>query len=85
MQCKDIPDIPILTFLLSNKGKFCTRHRVCLAMPNDTPDKLLLAKMKMLIRRGLVEGCTCGCRGDFRITEKGEALIEEHEHNGRIV
>ena len=89
MQCKDIPDIPILKFLLSKKGQWCTRHRsyersVCLAMPRNAPDKLVLAKMKMLIRRGLVKGCTCGCRGDFEITEKGESLIEDQEHNGRM-
>ena len=89
MQCTDIPDIPILKFLRSNKGKWCTRHggydhSVCLAMPSDTPCKLVLAKMKMLVRRDLVRGCACGCRGDFEITEKGESLIEEQEHNGRI-
>ena len=89
MQCKDIPDIPILKFLLSNKGTWCNwyrgyDHSVCLAMPNDTPCKLVLAKMKTLIRRGLVKGCTCGCRGDFEITEKGESLLDSVEHNGRI-
>jgi hypothetical protein len=52
MQCKDIPKIPILKFL---------------------------------IKRGLVSGCTCGCRGDFEITQKGldflmaKILQEEYE------
>ena len=33
------------------------------------------AKMRALIRRGLVEGCECGCRGDFVLTDKGRALL----------
>jgi hypothetical protein len=44
-------------------------------MPKDTPPKLKLAKMQSLHRRGLVGGCTCGCRGDFEITDKGLAAI----------
>ena len=29
------------------------------------PLKVVLAKAKALIRRGLITGCACGCRGDF--------------------
>ena len=80
MQCKDIPDMPILKFLLSHKGRWCNwifgdDRDVHLAMPKDTPEKLVLAKMKTLMKRGLVEGCDCGCRGDFEITEKGEQYL----------
>jgi hypothetical protein len=79
-KCKDIPDQPILEFLLSHKGKWCNwyfgdERDVHLAMPASTPEKLVLAKMRMLIRRGVVTGCPCGCRGDFEITEKGEASL----------
>ncbi|SEL12515.1 hypothetical protein SAMN05216359_105285 [Roseateles sp. YR242] len=45
------------------------------AMPPDLPQRLVLAKMNMLIRRGLVDGCACGCRGDFQITERGRAML----------
>jgi hypothetical protein len=31
------------------------------------PDKVVLAKAKRLVKRGLISGCTCGCRGDFEI------------------
>lgn len=31
------------------------------------PDKVVLAKAKALIRRKVIDGCTCGCRGDFTI------------------
>mgnify|MGYP001557831307 FL=1 len=39
------------------------------------PEKVMLAKCASLIRRGLIDGCACGCRGDFRITEKGRELL----------
>lgn len=32
---------------------------------DDMPRKVVQAKAKSLIRRGLADGCTCGCRGDF--------------------
>lgn len=79
MKCKDIPDAPILEFLKALDGTwanwyFGNENDVGLAMPPDVPEKLKLAKMRMLIRRGLVDGCACGCRGDFVITEKGNLL-----------
>lgn len=84
MQCKNIPDLPILQFL-AKQNRWTTHYdsnpergmpSVGTAMPPNTPIKLRLAKMGMLIRRGLVSGCTCGCRGDFEITDKGRALLE---------
>lgn len=29
------------------------------------PEKLVLAKASKMIRRGRLDGCACGCRGDF--------------------
>lgn len=31
------------------------------------PWKVVLAKAKRLVRRDLIDGCTCGCRGDFQV------------------
>jgi hypothetical protein len=31
------------------------------------PEKVVLAKAKRLMRRGLISGCACGCRGDFEV------------------
>ena len=45
------------------------------AMPEGVPEKLVLAKMRQLIHSGLVDGCDCGCRGDFVLTDKGKALL----------
>lgn len=48
-----------------------------LPFPENTPEKLRLAKMSQLLSKGLVDGCDCGCRGDWTITDKGLARIEE--------
>ena len=34
----------------------------------EMPCKVVLAKAKSLIRRGLIDGCACGCRGDWERT-----------------
>lgn len=52
-------------------------NSVANAMPRGTPANLQLAKMQSLIDRGLVDGCTCGCRGDFELTDKGRELAEK--------
>lgn len=77
IQCKHISTVAILKFLADNEGKWCTwfggfPNSVQNALlPDVFPDRLVLAKMSMLCRKGLVSGCWCGCRGDFEITVKG--------------
>jgi len=44
-------------------------------MPVGVPKKLARAKMASLIHQKLVDGCVCGCRGDFKLTEKGVAHL----------
>lgn len=88
MQRKDIADEPILRFLARRNGGWATSFSgfgedVGLAMPADVPQKLKLAKMRSLIKRGLVTGCACGCRGDFGITDAGLAIIAD-EHLNRV-
>ncbi|MFC8182421.1 hypothetical protein ACFULT_26415 [Rhodococcus sp. NPDC057297] len=39
------------------------------------PSKVVLAKARRLIRRGLLDGCECGCRGDFLVTARGVELL----------
>jgi hypothetical protein len=103
MQCKDIPDGPILAFLAKvergetawtpaadmvagwGAGPFRYssatwfgdefENSVTRAMPPRTPPKLVLAKMRQLIRRGVADGCGCGCRGDFGLTDKGRSVL----------
>ena len=86
MQAKDIPEIPILEFLQARKWSHPVRpgcmfkgfdNSVFNAMPDGTPEKVGRAKMDALIRRELVSGCTCGCRGDFEVTDKGRKYLGE--------
>jgi hypothetical protein len=39
------------------------------------PSKVLRAKLRALYRRGLLDGCPCGCRGDWVLTDAGRALL----------
>lgn len=78
MQCKNIPDAPILAFLASHPGRLCTWGKqrpngapsVAAAMPPSTPERLQIRKMARLIERGLVDGCGCGCRGAYHLPQK---------------
>lgn len=42
------------------------------------PYNLVKAKMRRLIKRGLVHGCACGCRGDFTLTVKGNMELASY-------
>lgn len=33
----------------------------------EHPPKVVQAKLRSMIRRGLIRGCACGCRGDFEV------------------
>ena len=78
-QLKDVPDKLIIEFLYKRhlEGKiWCCwfdgyENSIGQAMPQNTPEKIKIKKMAKLINRGLVSGCSCGCRGDYEITEKG--------------
>lgn len=80
MQAKDVPDLPVLQFLADLNGEWAFwfgghARSVGNAMPPETPHKVVLAKMRQLMKRGLVKGCGCGCRGDFEITDEGRAFL----------
>lgn len=42
-------------------------NRFDLAEHLGFPPKVVLAKARRLIRRNLLDGCDCGCRGDFEV------------------
>ena len=39
------------------------------------PERVWLAKHNALMRKGLLRGCACGCRGDVELTLKACELI----------
>lgn len=85
IQSKDIPNEPILTFLKSLEGKEYSSatlfkgfsNSLSQVFPDNSNEKMILAKMKKLVKAGLVDGCTCGCRGDFVLLPKGHELIKK--------
>lgn len=82
MQIKDIDKIAVLTRIaeIEASGRSGTLfpgfdNSVNTSMPEGTPEKLQYAVMRNLIWKGLVDGCCCGCRGDFVLTAKGVDLV----------
>jgi len=79
MQAKDIPDAIFLDAVRQTPGVDGTTRDVAWRLRwrvHDTldrllgwpvPENLLLAKARKLMRRGLLGGCDCGCRGDYHI------------------
>lgn len=39
------------------------------------PWKVSLQKARRLMKRGLLDGCSCGCRGDYELTDAGKARL----------
>jgi hypothetical protein len=48
---------------------------------NQSNEVVLLRKMSRLISKGYVNGCDCGCRGDFYITDEGRAKLKQLEQH----
>ena len=74
LQCKDIPTQPILDYLATNGGIGCSHwasfeRSVRKVMPPEVNDNLAQAKMSSLMRKKLVNGCDCGCRGDWELAK----------------
>jgi hypothetical protein len=69
VQAKDIPDEVILERLPSWPGTISgwdlTASLVELGPVPTYPWKVVNAKLRSMKKRGLVNGCPCGCRGDW--------------------
>lgn len=73
----------VLEFLADHQGQWSLLFDNKL-MPTNSEEYLFfgaldtkpLAIMRLLHRYGMVGGCTCGCRGDFEITDKGLLRID---------
>lgn len=83
---KDIPTLPILEFLWRLKVQqppSTATHwqdvpslRPVIPFPKEVPAKVHLAKLDQLARKGLINGCACGCAGAWEITAKGIERLE---------
>jgi hypothetical protein len=67
LQAKNIAEADFLSAMkesMDAKG-YATATRWDVAERLGLPDKLVNAKAATLIRRRVITGCTCGCRGDW--------------------
>lgn len=76
MQAKDL-DTGVFLRIIDDKEKaeHCWTFYYEIAEKMQAPHKVVLAKAAALIKRKLMTGCTCGCRGDFELTAAGEERI----------
>jgi len=78
-QANDVPEDVIMRALRTEPGKWFTHWDVESPLHGTWsivrmepslrafPPKVLLAKLRSMERRGLIEGCGCGCRGDWHV------------------
>jgi hypothetical protein len=71
VQAKNIPDEVCLDAVKATQGMHGVAHWSCLWDIEDAlgqyPTKVVKAKLAVLIKKGKISGCLCGCRGDFEI------------------
>ena len=75
MKRSDIDDKVILRYLADHQGEWSMDWDVAKATCADVLVKVFTAKMRNLLKRGLVVSCGCSYRGDWEITDKGLALV----------
>lgn len=73
MQTKDVPDHVMLDAIMATRGRhgvpqWSTLWDIEGHLPG-LPKKVVRSKLRSLIKRRIIDGCTCGCRGDFEILE----------------
>lgn len=66
MKAADITDEVLLAEIdkADPNGIGRSRWDIARAMP-QFPEKVVLAKLRSMKKRGIITGCACGCRGDF--------------------
>jgi hypothetical protein len=77
VQAKDIPDTEILRVvydLCRESAAWAVGWHVCERLPGF-PEKVVQAKLARQLKRGLMTGCPCGCRGDWELTARGYEVL----------
>lgn len=90
---RDIPDDVFLRAVIAagGTGEFAWSNRDAVSAalggpdcaytdrgdPAGVPGKVVLAKANRLLNRRLIDGCGCGCRGDWFVTPAGYAFLAD--------
>lgn len=87
-QAKDMPDLDVLAAVRATQGRYgVARWSMLTDIEGEFaawPPKLVLAKLRKLMTRGLVDGCDCGCRGDFVLTPAAIDLLPMNVRIGAV-
>lgn len=87
MKAADINDIDVLGAVktLTDEGGMWTNTSAVAREFPDAPFKVVAAKLRRLLKRGLLTGCDCGCRGDWELTRAGrERLLVPSGPSGKL-
>lgn len=90
-QAKHLPDLDVLRFIheqsltpwpISNAPNDGVRWVLMWDFEHSEkfgfiPEKVLRAKLGALVRKGVLHGCNCGCRGDYYLSEEGARIVSE--------
>lgn len=79
MKAADIPteDVLVAVAHVQTHNTWATTWDLEAILPSWSP-KVLRAKLAKMIRRKLLRGCSCGCRGDYEVTELGHIYLARH-------
>lgn len=83
LQAKHVDEEKVLALIdriQQEEGRWTLTFDLEAAFP-DIPLKVLRAKMAALIKRKVINGCACGCRGDFERV----AFVVEQTPQGVLV
>lgn len=69
VQAKNISDDEVLRVVDRRSGydSFVSTFEIQAEL-SSFPEKAVLAKLRSMVKRGILSGCACGCRGNFRRT-----------------
>lgn len=78
------PNIEILQLFAQYQGEWAFWHENWFVFQSEQHKSKhyidisdLHLNLRYLYRKGYIGGCDCGCRGDFEITDKGLALLNQ--------
>lgn len=77
LQAKDIPTQRIIEVIKEQYGVYggCNNDLQTSSLWDiqgalaEFPPRVVLAKLSSLLKRKMIAGCDCGCRGDFEVIE----------------
>ena len=70
-QAKDIPDDAMLDAVEKNMRPIGSPTMDIASDFSGIPFKVVNAKLNQLRKRGFLDGCACGCRGDWTVIDNG--------------